>query len=95
VVEVMDRRFEGETKRAGAPCANAPVPAVEPIRKEPLHRIVVVGGGAAGLRLGNRWGRCSRASVALVECARTHVWKPLPHVDEAALMPAICNRLRQ
>jgi NADH dehydrogenase len=48
-----------------------------------LHRIVVVGGGAGGLelvtRLGNRLGRRGRASVTLVECARTHMWKPLLH----------------
>ena len=48
-----------------------------------LHHIVVVGGGAAGLelatRLGDRLGRRRRASVTLVECARTHLWKPLLH----------------
>jgi NADH:ubiquinone reductase (H+-translocating) len=42
-----------------------------------LHRVVVVGGGAAGLelvtRLGYRLGRRLRASVTLVECARTHL----------------------
>lgn len=46
-----------------------------------LHRIVVVGGGAAGLelvtRLGERLGRRRRAQVTLVECARAHLWKPL------------------
>jgi NADH dehydrogenase len=48
-----------------------------------LHRIVVAGGGAGGLelvtRLGNRLGRRGRASVCLVDCARTHIWKPLLH----------------
>ena len=52
-----------------------------------LERIVVVGGGAAGLelvtRLGNRLGRRSLASVTLVECARTHLWKPLLHAVAA------------
>jgi NADH dehydrogenase len=52
-----------------------------------LHRIVVVGGGAAGLelvtQLGDRLGRRSRASVTLVECARTHLWKPLLHAVAA------------
>ena len=55
--------------------------------KESLHHIVVVGGGAAGLelvtRLGDRLGRRSRASVTLVECARTHLWKPLLHAVAA------------
>jgi NADH:ubiquinone reductase (H+-translocating) len=48
-----------------------------------LPRIVVVGGGAGGLelvtRLGNRLGRRGRASITLVERARTHIWKPLLH----------------
>jgi NADH:ubiquinone reductase (H+-translocating) len=48
---------------------------------------VVVGGGAAGLelvtQLGNRLGRRARASVTLVECARTHLWKPLLHAVAA------------
>src|SRR3954468_977877 len=47
------------------------------------HRIVVVGGGAAGLelvtRLGNTLGKSGRAQVTLVEKARTHLWKPLLH----------------
>src|SRR5262252_854098 len=55
--------------------------------EEALHRIVVVGGGAAGLelvtRLGDRLGRRARASVTLVECARTHLWKPLLHAVAA------------
>jgi len=46
------------------------------------HRIVVVGGGAAGLELitwlGDRLGR-RRAAITLVDCARTHLWKPLLH----------------
>src|SRR5215472_14268367 len=54
---------------------------------EALHGIVVVGGGAAGLelvtRLGDHLGRRSRASVTLVECARTHLWKPLLHAVAA------------
>src|SRR5215469_8224778 len=48
-----------------------------------MHRIVVVGGGAAGselvTRLGERLGRRRRAQVTLVECARAHLWKPLLH----------------
>jgi NADH dehydrogenase len=51
-------------------------------QKSPLE-IVVVGGGAAGLELvtllGDRLGRRKRANVALVECARAHLWKPLLH----------------
>jgi len=54
-----------------------------PFGEVTLHRIVVVGGGAAGLelvtQLGDRLGRRRRAEVTLVDCARTHLWKPLLH----------------
>lgn len=48
-----------------------------------LHRIVVVGGGAAGLqlatKLGDTIGKGGKAHVTLVDRARTHIWKPLLH----------------
>ncbi|CAO4155040.1 NAD(P)/FAD-dependent oxidoreductase [Methylorubrum aminovorans] len=48
-----------------------------------LHKIVVVGGGAAGLelvtKLGNKYGKRGKAHVTLVDRARTHIWKPLLH----------------
>ncbi|MFY9292973.1 MAG: NAD(P)/FAD-dependent oxidoreductase [Methylorubrum rhodinum] len=48
-----------------------------------LHKIVVVGGGAAGLELvtalGNKYGKRGKAHVTLVDRARTHIWKPLLH----------------
>ena len=51
--------------------------------EDALHHIVVVGGGAAGLelatRLGDHLGRRGRANITLVDCARTHLWKPLLH----------------
>ena len=51
------------------------------------HRIVVVGGGAAGLelvtRLGDTLGKSGKAQVTLVEKARTHLWKPLLHAVAA------------
>jgi NADH dehydrogenase len=52
------------------------------------HRIVVVGGGAAGLelvtKLGHRHGGPNgRAEVTLVERSRTHLWKPLLHAVAA------------
>ena len=61
-----------------------------------LHRIVVVGGGAAGLelvtRLGDRLGRRLQASVTLVECARTHLWKPRLHaVAAGSIDPGECE----
>ena len=55
-----------------------------------LHRVVVVGGGAAGLELvthlGDRLGRRGRASITLIDCARTHLWKPLLHMVAAGSM---------
>ena len=50
---------------------------------EPVHRIVIVGGGAGGLelatRLGDTLGRRGRAEVTLIDKNRTHVWKPKLH----------------
>ena len=64
--------------------------ADRPFETASLHRIVVVGGGAAGLelvtRLGDRLGRRHRASVTLVENARTHLWKPLLYEVAAGSM---------
>jgi len=55
-----------------------------------LHRIVIVGGGAAGVelatRLGRREGRHGRASITLVDRNRTHLWKPLLHRVAAGTM---------
>ena len=54
------------------------------------HRIVVVGGGAAGLelatRLGDRLGKRGLADIALIERSRTHLWKPLLHSVAAGSM---------
>jgi NADH dehydrogenase len=58
-------------------------PVNAPPDDEALRQIVVVGGGAAGLelatRLGDRLGRRGRARITLVDCARTHLWKPMLH----------------
>ncbi len=46
-------------------------------------KIVVVGGGAAGLelatRLGRKLGRKGMAEITLIDATRTHLWKPLLH----------------
>jgi NADH dehydrogenase len=53
-------------------------------------RIVVVGGGAAGLELatglGDRLGKRRRAEITLVDRVRTHLWKPLLHEVAAGSM---------
>ena len=52
-----------------------------------LPKIVVAGGGAAGLelvtKLGNALGRKGAAHVTLIDRARTHIWKPLLHAVAA------------
>jgi NADH:ubiquinone reductase (H+-translocating) len=82
MAQVLDRQADLEQDRGRPARARLKGPRSNP-PAEALHRIVVVGGGAAGLelvtRLGNRLGRRGRAHVALVECARTHLWKPLLH----------------
>ena len=56
------------------------------------HRIVIVGGGAAGLplatKLGDTFGRRGRATVTLVDRYPTHLWKPLLHEVAAGRMDA-------
>lgn len=50
-------------------------------------RIVIVGGGIAGLllasRLGNTLGRSGRAQVTLIDKSATHIWKPMLHTIAA------------
>lgn len=54
------------------------------------HRIVIAGGGAGGLelatRLGDSAGRGGLAQVTLIDCSRTHLWKPLLHEIAAGSM---------
>ncbi len=60
------------------------------IAADMLHRIVIVGGGAGGLELatalGNKLGRRGKASVTLIDQARSHVWKPKLHEIAAGSM---------
>ena len=83
MAESAQRQADHDMTRADLRHETAASHAHEPSADATLHRIVVVGGGAGGLelvtRLGDRLGRRSRAAVTLVECARTHLWKPLLH----------------
>ena len=83
----VDRQADPEIIHANVRPEPSPARAGEGSGAKTLHRIVVVGGGAGGLELvtllGDRLGRRSRASIALVECARTHLWKPLLHAVAA------------
>ncbi len=74
---------------AGAGASNGPMIVEAPTDK---HKIVVVGGGAAGLelvtQLGKKLGRKGKAYITLIERSRTHVWKPLLHEIAAGSMDA-------
>ncbi len=84
----LDRPAAGATD-AAATFAEAKV-AVAP-------HIVIVGGGAGGLvlasRLGDRLGRRGRARITLVDCALSHVWKPLLHEVAAGTLRADADGL--
>jgi len=47
------------------------------------HKILIVGGGAAGLELattlGNKLGKAGLAEINLIDASSTHIWKPLLH----------------
>jgi NADH:ubiquinone reductase (H+-translocating) len=61
------------------------------------HRIVIVGGGAAGLelatRLGNDLGRRGHAHVTLVDLNAAHFWKPLLHEVAAGQIDASSHQI--
>jgi NADH:ubiquinone reductase (H+-translocating) len=90
MAEVPRRQAEGEVRIADPRLERITTSSGRSVQDEELHKIVVVGGGAAGLelatRLGDRLGRRRRASVALVESARTHLWKPLLYEAAAGSM---------
>jgi NADH dehydrogenase FAD-containing subunit len=56
-----------------------------------MHRILIVGGGAAGLelatRLGDRFGKRGRAQVELLDRSRTHLWKRRAQTQSEPLRP--------
>jgi len=62
-----------------------------------LHRVLVVGGGAAGLHLtsilGASLGRRRDASITLLDKSRVHVWKPLLHEVASGAMDSETDSL--
>lgn len=52
-------------------------------KKNNRHKVVIVGGGAAGLelatRLGKKLGKKNLAQITLLDGSHTHIWKPLLH----------------
>ena len=87
MVQGLPPEIDDEELRAVAQVESAGVQRVDRMGQNTLHRVVVVGGGAAGLelvtRLGDRLGRRAPASITLVECGRAHLWKPLLHAVAA------------
>jgi NADH:ubiquinone reductase (H+-translocating) len=65
------------------PIFRVAVPGAEKDVGQKPHKIVIVGGGAAGLelatKLGDKLGRIGKARITLVDRGRTHIWKPLLH----------------
>lgn len=65
---------------AEVPTSEAPVDGAR-------HRVVIVGGGIAGLalatKLGTAFRRSKRAEVVLVDKGAAHVWKPMLHTFAA------------
>jgi NADH:ubiquinone reductase (H+-translocating) len=63
---------------------------LENISENNLHHIVIVGGGAGGLELatllGDSLGKKKKAIITLIDCTRTHMWKPLLHEIAAGSM---------
>jgi NADH:ubiquinone reductase (H+-translocating) len=90
MAEVLHRQAQHDATVAEPRPQGVAPRAAGPRGDEGLHKIVVVGGGAAGLelvtRLGDRLGRRRQANVTLVESARTHLWKPLLHEVAAGSM---------
>lgn len=70
---------------------------IDPSVNDSLHRVVIVGGGAAGLelvtKLGDRLGRRRRARIVLIDRARTHLWKPKLHEVAAGSMDLDLHRV--
>ena len=96
MTQVLHRPARRETAGTNPPGDATVMRADRSAGESGLPRIVVVGGGAAGLelvtRLGDRLGRRGRAEITLVDCARTHLWKPLLHeVAAGSLDPGECE----
>jgi NADH dehydrogenase len=83
MAEQLDVHTRNEQHMADQPRPMVVTDRAEAVIDPRPNRIVVVGGGAAGLELatslGRRLGRRGRADITLVDGARMHLWKPLLH----------------
>lgn len=61
------------------------------------HRVVIVGGGAAGIalasKLGRRYRRNKQVIVTLIDQQLTHIWKPLLHEVAAGTFDSHVNEI--
>lgn len=57
-----------------------------PAQRPGAHRVVIVGGGAAGIEVATRLARHERFDVTLVDKVATHFWKPRLHELAAGLL---------
>jgi NADH:ubiquinone reductase (H+-translocating) len=61
------------------------------------HKVLIVGGGSAGLelasRLSRRFGKSGAVRVALVDKRRTHLWKPMLHSVAAGSLDPSAHEL--
>src|SRR5260363_479598 len=62
-----------------------------------MHQILIIGGGAGGLklatRLGNRLGKRKKAKIVLADRYPVHVWKPLLHEVAAGSMDPFAHQI--
>ena len=81
----------------GAPAPEFPGHSHASHRRSHPHRIVIIGGGAAGLELatmlGDKLGKRGQATIELIDRNRTHLWKPLLHEVAAGSMDLSVHEL--
>lgn len=57
----------------------ANIPESRSVQESSLYRVLIAGGLELATRLGDTLGKRKRASIALLDKARVHVWKPYLH----------------
>lgn len=61
--------------------------------RPPTHRVIIVGGGIAGLALATKLGRRRLADVTLIDKSPAHVWKPMLHTFAAGTSHSYQQRI--
>ncbi len=64
-----------------------------PVSSANAPRVLIVGGGIAGVVVATKLGRTGRANVTLVDKSLSHVWKPTMHTIAAGTSSAERQRL--